>query len=72
MYERIARDEGATLVAGFVREVGADPALMQADGLRPTVEGQRRLAATLLPYQEEIVEEIEAAIPNARTAFPKM
>jgi acyl-CoA thioesterase-1 len=59
MYERIARDERITLVPGFVREVGADPDLMQPDGLHPTAEGQRRLAATLLPYLETIVAEIE-------------
>jgi acyl-CoA thioesterase-1 len=58
MYERIARDEGITLVPGFVREVGLDPRLMQPDGLHPTSEGQRRLATTLFPYLEAIVLEI--------------
>jgi acyl-CoA thioesterase-1 len=61
MYERIARDERITLVPGFVREVGIDPELMQPDGLHPTAEGQRRLAATLFPYLEAIVQEIEAS-----------
>jgi acyl-CoA thioesterase-1 len=49
LYERIARDEGVDLVPGFVRAVGADPALLQPDGLHPTAEGQRRLAAKLVP-----------------------
>jgi len=52
LYPRVAREEGADLVAGFVREVGADPALLQADGLHPTAEGQRRLAATLFATLE--------------------
>jgi len=56
MYQRIARDEGVTLVPGFVREVGADPLLMQADGLHPTAEGQRRLAKELAPYLEQMVK----------------
>jgi acyl-CoA thioesterase I len=53
MYVRIADEEGATLVPGFVREVGADPTLMQPDGLHPTAEGHRRLAEILVPYLED-------------------
>jgi acyl-CoA thioesterase-1 len=61
MYERIARDERIILVPGFVREVGADPELMQPDGLHPTADGQRLLAATLYTYLEAIAQEIEAS-----------
>ena len=57
LYERVARDEGAMLVPGFVREVGADPALLQPDGLHPTAEGQRRLAAALLPTLVAVLAE---------------
>jgi acyl-CoA thioesterase-1 len=57
LYERIAEDEGIALIPGFVREVGSDPALLQADGLHPTAEGQRRLAETLLPHLEALVLE---------------
>jgi acyl-CoA thioesterase-1 len=53
MYARIASDEGAVLMPGFVREVGADPELMQPDGLHPTAKGHRRLAETLVPYLED-------------------
>lgn len=60
MYVRIAEEEGATLVPGFVREVGADPALMQPDGLHPTAEGHRRLAKSLVPYLEQAVADIQA------------
>jgi acyl-CoA thioesterase-1 len=55
MYERIASDEGVPFVPGFVREVGSDPSLLQADGLHPTAVGQRRLAETLVPYLEEML-----------------
>jgi acyl-CoA thioesterase-1 len=57
MYETIARDEGVALVPGFVQEL-SDPDLMQADGLHPTAEGQRRLAEKLLPYLVEVIREI--------------
>jgi len=59
MYVRIADEEGATLVPGFVREVGADPALMQPDGLHPTAEGHRRLAEILAPYLEDVIANLE-------------
>lgn len=55
IYARIAEEEGATLVPAFVREVGMNPSLLQADGLHPTVEGQRRLAAKLVPVLTKIV-----------------
>ena len=55
MYVRIADEEDAILVPGFVREVGADPNLMQADGLHPTAEGHRRLAEILVPYLEPLL-----------------
>jgi acyl-CoA thioesterase-1 len=58
MYARIADQEGAILVPGFVREVGSDPELMQPDGLHPTAEGHRRLAETLAPYLERLLGEI--------------
>jgi acyl-CoA thioesterase-1 len=54
MYVRIAEEENATLVPGFVREVGMDPSLLQPDGLHPTAEGQRRLAENLLPVLEPL------------------
>ena len=55
LYPRIAEDSGAVLVPGFVRELGADPTLLQPDGLHPTAEGQRRLAETLLPTLIEVI-----------------
>jgi acyl-CoA thioesterase-1 len=65
IYERLAREEeGVTLVPGFVRGVGVDPSLMQADGLHPTAEGQRRLAETLVPYLEDALDELATASPS--------
>jgi len=58
MYVRIANEEGATLVPGFVREVGMDPSLMQPDSLHPNARGHRRLAEILVPYLEEMLLEI--------------
>ena len=55
LYLRAAEEEGALLVPGFVREIGADPTLLQPDGLHPTAEGQRRLARTLHPFLLEIL-----------------
>jgi acyl-CoA thioesterase-1 len=56
IYPRIAADEDAVLVPGFVRPLGEDPTLLQPDGLHPTAEGQRRLAGRLLPTMLEILD----------------
>jgi len=56
IYPRIAEEEGALLVPGFVRELGADPTLLQPDGLHPTAEGQRRLALVVLPVLIEMLK----------------
>lgn len=60
LYESIAADEEVHLVPGFMREVGIDPNLMQADGLHPTAEGQRKLAEQVFPALEKMVSEIAA------------
>lgn len=60
VYPRLATEEDAILVPGFVRELGQDPTLLQSDGLHPTAEGQRRLAEMLLPYVESTIS------PSAR------
>jgi acyl-CoA thioesterase-1 len=57
IYERVAGDENATLVPGFMREVGLDPGLLQPDGLHPTAEGQRLLATSLVPALEQMLED---------------
>jgi acyl-CoA thioesterase-1 len=60
LYERIAEDEDVSMVPGFMREVGLDPSLLQADGLHPTAEGQRRLAASLVQPLEQMLGELAA------------
>jgi acyl-CoA thioesterase-1 len=55
IYDRIADDEGVALVPGFMREVGLDPSLLQADGLHPTAEGQQRLASSLVQPLERML-----------------
>jgi acyl-CoA thioesterase-1 len=67
LYERVAADKGIELIAGFMREVGIDPDLMQVDGLHPTAEGQRRLAERILPALETMVTEI-----SADSSFPEV
>jgi acyl-CoA thioesterase-1 len=65
MYVRIAEEENATLVPGFVREVGMDPSLLQPDGLHPTAEGQRQLAEKLAPVLDAIVADSDLPAPSA-------
>ena len=61
LYERLAREEAVAIVPQFIREVGADPALMQPDGLHPTVEGHRRLAELLAPTLSDLIDHARRA-----------
>jgi acyl-CoA thioesterase-1 len=61
LYERLAREEGVAIVPQFIREVGADPALMQPDGLHPTVDGHRRLAELLAPALSDLIDHARKA-----------
>jgi len=56
IYFRISEEEEVLLVPGFVHELGADPTLLQPDGLHPTAEGQRRLALVVLPVLIEVLK----------------
>ena len=47
LYRRVAEEEDAELLPGFIREVGLDPSLMMADGIHPNAEGHRKLAEQL-------------------------
>jgi acyl-CoA thioesterase-1 len=71
LYERVAADEGATLVPGFVREVGLDPDLLQPDGLHPTAEGQQRLAEVLLPAIRQVFVADQASVVPSSKPSPK-
>lgn len=63
IYPRVATEEEATLVPGFVRILGEQPELLQPDGLHPTAEGQRRLAEQLVPALLETLEKRPAETP---------
>jgi acyl-CoA thioesterase I len=47
VYRDLAREYGAAFVPFFLDGVAGVPALNQADGIHPTAEGQRRVAATI-------------------------
>ena len=55
VYPRIAKDLEVPFLPGFIREVGLDPDLMQADGLHPTVDGHQVLADALVPHVRALV-----------------
>jgi acyl-CoA thioesterase-1 len=48
MFPRIAREEEVPLLPFLLEGVGGDAALNQADGIHPTIEGQKILARTVL------------------------
>ena len=56
VYPRVAREAGVPLVPFFLEGVGGVAALNQEDGIHPTAEGQRRIAATVLPSLEPLVK----------------
>jgi acyl-CoA thioesterase-1 len=55
MYPRIAKDLDVPLVPFLLEGVGGVARLNQADGLHPTAEGQKKVAATVMPYLEEML-----------------
>lgn len=50
IFSELAREKKTALMPFFLQEVATDPTLMQRDGMHPTAEGSRRVAANLLPY----------------------
>jgi acyl-CoA thioesterase-1 len=61
LYPAVARAEGATLVPFLLRGVAGDPALIQADGLHPNVQGERLVAATVWSALAPVLEARAAA-----------
>jgi acyl-CoA thioesterase-1 len=57
VYPRVAKETGVPLVPFFLEGVGGVAELNQEDGIHPTAEGQRRIAATVLPYLQRVLEE---------------
>jgi acyl-CoA thioesterase-1 len=50
IYPKLAREEGLALLPFLLEGVGGDALLNQADGIHPTVEGHRKIAALVVPY----------------------
>lgn len=55
IYPRLAKEEGLALVPFLLEGVGGDPSLNQPDGIHPTAEGHRRVAATVVPYLRSLL-----------------
>lgn len=53
IYPRLARELEIPLIPFLLDGVAANPALNLGDGIHPNAEGQRIVAATVLPYVEE-------------------
>ena len=52
VYEKVGALEGVTLVPFFMKGVAGEPELNHPDGIHPTAEGHRILAATVRPALE--------------------
>jgi acyl-CoA thioesterase-1 len=57
VYSEVAKANGATLVPFLLEGVGGVSALNQPDGVHPTAEGQRRMAATVWRVLEPVLRE---------------
>lgn len=66
LFPRLAREQQVPLVPFLLQGVAAVGELNQADGIHPTAEGQRRVAANVLPQLEPLVR----AAAAARAAAP--
>jgi len=60
IYPRLAKELAVPLLPFLLEGVAADPKLNQPDGIHPTAEGQKRIAAIVEPALEPIVREIVA------------
>lgn len=56
MYPRLAKEMDVPLVPFLLEGVGGEAGLNQADGIHPTAEGQEKVAETVIPFLEEILE----------------
>lgn len=55
-YRDVAREERIPLVPFLLEGVAGDPGLNQSDGIHPNVEGARRVAETIWPELEPILQ----------------
>ena len=56
IYRDLARDKRVPLIPFLLEGVATNPGLMQADGLHPTAEGARRVAATVMRYLQPLLK----------------
>jgi acyl-CoA thioesterase-1 len=63
IYPELARANEAALVPFLLEGVAGDPELNQADGLHPTAEGHRRIAARVWSVLRPILEGDQRAVP---------
>jgi acyl-CoA thioesterase-1 len=56
VYPEVARATGAALAPFLLDGVAGEPRLNQADGIHPTVEGQRVIAERLWPYLKPLLK----------------
>jgi len=56
LFEDLAKIHGIALMPFLLEGVAAEPHLNQADGIHPNAAGHRRLAASVEPYLEEVLE----------------
>jgi acyl-CoA thioesterase I len=56
VYPRVARGEGVALVPFLLAGVAGDPALNQGDRIHPTAEGHRRMAETVWPVLDSVLQ----------------
>jgi acyl-CoA thioesterase-1 len=57
IYTGLSEELDVTLVPGFLVGVGGVPEMNQADGIHPTEEGHRRLAANIAPYLNDALRD---------------
>ena len=68
IYPRVAKETGAALVPFLLEGVGGDPRLNQPDGIHPTAEGHRVIAATVVTGLRDVLSTRAASPPG--TAAP--
>lgn len=61
LYPRVAKETGATLVPFLLEGVGGDPRLNQPDGIHPTAEGHRIIAANVVQQLRDLVPQAQSS-----------
>ena len=56
IYPELAKEYGAALVPFFLEGVAGHPDLNQPDGVHPTAQGQKKMAETIWPYLQPLLQ----------------